>query len=218
MALSTNGGLATIKCEGFSQIQAGTLTGTVRTDVYLEGYWSTCSTDQPATILNIYSPPSAPTEKVVLLVKGVETATVAIPVAVGTAYIAANEIPSTTYTVKFRVIMESTSGSAGYEAYMDVYDINGVLNGGTPAVVSGSQLDTATGSPPAGGPTPNQLVASAYETDVTAAFASLSSGGPGVFEARLWIGGEGGGNSVSCKSAELIFTWGGNLWASLHTV
>lgn len=253
-AFSTNGGLATIRCEGFSEIQAGTLTGPTRIDVYLEGYWATCAAEQPASVLNIYAPPSgfsaggdlsgtsssqtviriqgmpvdtleplsgnvlkwdgakwtpgaAESGKVVILSKGVETTAVATPTSVGTAYIDAAEIPNPTYTVKLRVVMETTSGTAGYEAYMDLYDINGVLNSGTPSVVSGSQIDTGTGLPPTGGPTPNPLIPSAYETDVSAAFASLSGGGPGVFEARLWIGMAGGGNAVTCKSAELIFTW-----------
>ena len=138
---------------------------------------------------------------------GVESVSSSVPTSVGTAYLDAIEIPNPTYTVKFRVTMESSSGNAGYEAYMDLYDIHGALSSGTPSAVSGSQLDTVTSSPPPGGPTPNQLVPSTYETDVSSAFVDLPTGGPGVFEARLWIGVEGGGNAVSCKSAELIFSW-----------
>jgi hypothetical protein len=40
------------------------------------------------------------------------------------------------------------------------------------------------------------------EADVTAAFAGFT--GTGVFEARLWINTAGGGNIVTCKSAQLI--------------
>jgi hypothetical protein len=154
-----------------------------------------------------WTPGAGSNSKPVILINAKsEPVSVSIPTSVGAAYIDANEVPSVPNTVKYRVIMESTSGSAGYEAYMDLYDINGVLNSGVPDVVSGSQIDTGTGSPPPGGPTPNQLIPSAYETDVSTAFEDLSAGGPGVFEARLWIGVEGGGNAVVCKSAELIFT------------
>lgn len=206
---STDGVVSvTIYEEGYSEIQGTTLSGTGNIDVYLEGYWCTCSETQPGVsgTLTIHTP-SALSRLVVPVNTGIGTTSVSVPTSIGTAYIDASEIPNSTYTVKYRIVMESTSGSAGYEAYIDLYDLNGVLNSGTPGVVSGSQTDSATGLPPPGGPTPNQLVPSTYETDVTAAFANLSAGGPGVFEARLWIGVEGGGNAATCKSAELVFTW-----------
>lgn len=131
----------------------------------------------------------------------------ATPGTVGATYL--NYMEMNTYPVPkvvYRVVMATTSATAGYEAYMDLYDVNGILNGGTPGVVSGSQMDTTTGSPPLGGPTPNALVLSAYEVDVTAAFFGGGWPGFGVFEARLWLGTEGGGNAATCASAELIFS------------
>jgi hypothetical protein len=138
------------------------------------------------------------------------------PVVTGAVYVDPEEIPNFSFwsqfnpTAKFRVIMETTSASQA--AVMDLFDTNGVFNAGTPAVVSGSQQDTATGtSPPRPGGgtplTPNPIVASAYEVDVSTAFFGSSWTDPGVFEARLWVSAAGGGNVATCKSAELIIEW-----------
>jgi hypothetical protein len=138
------------------------------------------------------------------------------PVIVGAAYIDPEELPNDTFgtqfnrTAKFRVVMETTA--PGQAATMDLFDTNGVFNTGTPAPITGSQHDTATGtgpSRPGGGTplTPNPLVASAYEVDVSAIFFGGAWTNPGVYEARLWIAVAGGGNVATCKSAELIIEW-----------
>ncbi len=133
----------------------------------------------------------------------------AIPTACGASYVSQKNIPQhPNLTCKFRAMLETTNASAGYEAYADLLDIYGQLNAGTPDVVTGSEIDTGSGSPPAGAPTPNPIIASLYEVDLTAAIV----GGTWVsdvalFEARVWIGTSGGGNAATCKSAELVFEW-----------
>jgi hypothetical protein len=152
-----------------------------------------------------------------LLVKGITSNATATPGTAGVAYLDQRElhgilsafILATVAKVTYRVVMATTSGTAGYEAYMDLYDVNGVVSAGTPGIVPGSQMNTASSSPPPDGPTPNALVLSTYETDITSVFFGGGWTGPGVFEARLWIATAGGGNSAMCASAELIFSWQG---------
>jgi len=138
------------------------------------------------------------------------------PVIAGAAYVDPQEFPSFNWmgslglTAKFRVVIETTA--PGQAAVVDLFDTNGVFNAGTPIPVAGSQQDTATGTPPArpfgATPvTPNPLVASAYEVDLSSVFIGGTWTGAGVFEARLWIATAGGGNVATCKSAELIFEW-----------
>jgi hypothetical protein len=80
-----------------------------------------------------------------------------------------------------------------YAAEADLYDIDDALGGG-PGVVVGSPVDNSAAIDP-------QAPAMA-EADVTTAFAGFT--GSGVFEVRLWINTAGGGNMVTCKSAQLI--------------
>jgi len=149
------------------------------------------------------------------LTKSSVTESTGTPVIAGAAYIDPSEFPSYFYlasgmTAKFRVVLETTA--PGQAAVVDLFDTNGVFNAGTPTVVAGSQQDTATGTPPArpfgGTPvTPNPLVASAYEVDLSSVFVGGAWSGAGVFEVRLWIATAGSGNVATCKSAELIFEW-----------
>lgn len=146
---------------------------------------------------------------VIDVTKGIFSNALVTPVSCGAAYLSEKSIPKhLNATCKFRVLIETTSGSVGYEAYIDLFDTYGQLNAGVPAVVTGSQIDTGTGSSPTGAPTPNALLPGLYEVDLTSAII----GGTwvsdiAIFEARLWIGTAGGGNSATCKSAELIFEW-----------
>lgn len=206
--LATSSAPVDIKLEGYSEIFAGSLSGAFSIDVWLDSFWCKCSEDHPQLSGDLtIRAPSALSRVVVPVNIGTETSSVSTPTSIGTAYVDADEIPASAYTVKYRVVMESTSINPGYEAHIDLYDVNGSLGSGIPSHVSGSEIDTATGLPPPAGPTPNPLVSSVYETDVSSAFEALATGGPGVFEARLWIGTEGGGNAAVCKSAELVFTW-----------
>lgn len=149
---------------------------------------------------------------VVDLVKGLGTNASATPAAVGACYLSLERIPvNALASCKFRAVLETTNASVGYEAYVDLFDVSGQLNAGspgTPQVLPSSQIDTGSGSVPTGAPTPNPLIPSVYEVDLTAAII----GGTwvsdiAVLEARLWIGTAAGGNAATCKSAELVFEW-----------
>lgn len=124
--------------------------------------------------------------------KNLATDNTGVATVIGADYIDASRWPATR-TVKFRCILETSNAVAGFEATADLFDTADSLAAGTPAVVTGSQVST------------NALVASMVEATVTAAFAAFS--GAGVFEARLWIATAGGGNTVTCKSAQLIVEW-----------
>ena len=121
------------------------------------------------------------------------------PLTIGATYIDLSTLPL--QSVRFQVILSSTSAAVGREAVIDLYDKDGVL--GAPAVVAGSTIDTTTGSPPPGGPATNPLLPSAYEIDVAAAFAGFS--GKGVFECRLRICVADAVTVASCYSADLLF-------------
>jgi hypothetical protein len=124
--------------------------------------------------------------------KNLATDDTGVATVIGADYIDAAHWP-TIRTVKFRCILETTSSAGGYEATADLFDTADVLGGGSPMPVAGSQVST------------NALVAAMVEANVTAAFSGFS--GAGVFEARLWIASTGGGNNVTCKSAQLIVEW-----------
>ncbi len=143
------------------------------------------------------------------LTKGVISNSLVTPASCGAAYLELAKIPDhANLTCKFLAIIETTNAAAGYEAYIDLYDVHGHLNAYVPAVVTGSQLDTGTGSAPTGAPTPNPLVPSVYEVDLTSAIIGGTwTTGIIVLEARLWLGTFGGGNAATCKSAELVFEW-----------
>jgi len=143
-----------------------------------------------------------PLAYVTTLCKSTTTLGDAAPTAIGSGYYASSEVPTDFTRVLFRVVMSSSSAAAGDEAVVDLYDSNGVLNAGVPAVVAGSEVDTTTGSVPLGAPAADPLVPTTYEADVTAAFAGFS--GKGSFEARLWC--SSGAALATCGSAELIFT------------
>lgn len=129
------------------------------------------------------------------LFKGVATDATGAPTAIGAEYVDSDKWPAGR-TITFRCILESTSvAQPTGSAHADLYDTGGSL--GAPAVVSGSPVDT-TG-------VGTQIVPNMVEVDVTAAFASFT--GAGVFEVRLWINTAGGGNVVTCKSAQLIVEW-----------
>jgi hypothetical protein len=143
------------------------------------------------------------------LTKGVFTNSLTTPASCGACYVEFARLPNhPNLTCKFRAVIETTSGTAGYEAYVDLYDVHGQLNAGVPVVVTGSQIDTGSGSAPTGAPTPNALVPSVYEVDLTTAIVGGTwVSGIIVLEARLWLGTFGGGNAATCKSAELVFEW-----------
>lgn len=124
--------------------------------------------------------------------KNLATDSTGVATIIGADYIDASRWPATR-TVKFRCILETTNAVAGFEATADLFDTADVLAAGAPAPVTGSQVST------------NALVATMVEATVTAAFAGFSTAG--VFEARLWIATAGGGNIVTCKSAQLIVEW-----------
>jgi hypothetical protein len=146
---------------------------------------------------------------VVSLTKGLEVNPTVTPAAIGAAYVSYQQIPKhENMKCKFRVVMETASGSMGYEAYIDLFDVYGQLSSGIPSTIAGSQMDTASSSSPEGSPAANSLIPSAYEVDVTSAIVDgiwVSDGL--VLEARLWVGTSAGGNAATCKSAELVFEW-----------
>ena len=120
---------------------------------------------------------------------------------IGAVYIDLTTVPI--LSVRFQVNLSTTSAAVGREAVIDLYDTNGILNGGVPAVVAGAQIDTTTGSPPPGGPATDPLFPSAYEIDVAAAFAGYT--GKGVFECRFRINVADAVNAASCQSADILF-------------
>jgi hypothetical protein len=124
--------------------------------------------------------------------KGTAVDNTGVATVIGAVWVDAS-LWSVSRTVKFRCILESTNAAAGYAAVADLFDTEGNL-GGSPAPVVDSQIDN-TG-------VTNPLMASMVEKDVTAAFVGFAS--TGVFEVRLWIATSGGGNSVTCKSAQII--------------
>jgi hypothetical protein len=123
------------------------------------------------------------------------------PQTIGAVYIDLSAVPL--QSIRFRVVLSSTSAAAGKEAVVDLYDTNGILNSGVPAVVAGSEIDTTTGSPPPGGPATDPLFPSAYEVGLNAAFSGYT--GKGVFECRLRINVADAVNVASCQSADLLF-------------
>jgi hypothetical protein len=124
------------------------------------------------------------------LVKGSATDSTGIATSIGACYLD-NTLWAPTRTVLFRCILESSSVSATYAAVVDLYDTSGSL--GVPAQIIGSQIDNTIAA--------NPQVASMIEIDITSAFAVPVVG---VVEARLWIATSGGGNVVTCKSAQII--------------
>lgn len=122
--------------------------------------------------------------------KNLAVDTTGVATVIGADYIDASRWPATR-TVKFRCILETTNGTVAATA--DLFDTADSLATGSPTVVTGSQV------------TSTALVASMVEATVTAAFAGFS--GAGVFETRLWIATTGGGNTATCKSAQLIVEW-----------
>jgi hypothetical protein len=80
-----------------------------------------------------------------------------------------------------------------YAAEADLYDLDDALGGG-PGVVTGSPVDNSAAIDP--------QAPAMVEANVTTAFAGFT--GSGVFEVRLWINATGGGNMVTCKSAQLV--------------
>jgi len=149
-----------------------------------DGYVLALASGVPAWIPNVASGSNFPIE--MDLLKGLATDSTGIATAIGACYVDTSQWP-TTRTVKFRCILESTNATATYAATADLYDISGT------AQVSGSQIDNTGAS--------SQLIPSMIETDITAAFAGTVVG---VFEVRLWIANSGGGNIVTCKSAQII--------------
>ena len=134
---------------------------------------------------------------IVDLLQSVATSTTSTPETVGACLLDDSEVTS---TVKLVVIMSTASAVAGSAAFMDLYDRHGVLSGGVPGVVAGSEINTTTGLPPAGGPAVDPVVFSAYEVDLTAAFAGFAT--PGVFEIRLWS--EDNATVVAAAMAALV--------------
>jgi len=156
--------------------------------------------------------PYAVRREVIDLTKGIVSNATITPASCGAGYVSfKNVIKHSNVTCKFRAIIETTSGSVGYEAYVDLFDVFGQINTGSPGIpqpVPGSQIDTGTGSPPSGAPTPNSLLPSLYEVDLTAAILGATwVSDIAILEARVWIGTAGGGNAATCKQAELIFEW-----------
>ena len=120
---------------------------------------------------------------------------------VGAVYIDLSAVPL--QSIRFRVALSTTSAAAGREAVVDLFDTNGILNGGVPGVVAGSEIDTTTGLPPPGGPATNPLIPSTYEVVLNPAFTGYS--GRGTFECRLRIATADAVNAASCQSATLLF-------------
>lgn len=136
-------------------------------------------------------------------VKGLATEAAGVATVTGACWLAAAELPATVTaswsasTWKFRCILESTSALAGFAAVADLADTEDALGGGAGVPVGGSQVDNLLA--------PNPLVAFMVEADITAAMAAFTT--TGVFESRLWITAPGGGNVVTCKSAEIVLEW-----------
>lgn len=140
------------------------------------------------------------------------------PTSCGAGYVSYKSIPKhAAIKCQFRAILESSSGTAGYEAYIDLFDVYGRLNAGTPQPVPGSEMSTDTGGVPVGAPTPNTLLPGLYYKDLTSAIVGGTwVGDIAILEPRVWIGTEGGGHAATCKSAELIFTWTEQIYTELE--
>lgn len=116
------------------------------------------------------------------LLAGIVSTSASAKLSAGSKYLDSAEVKY--YSVKFRVTMMSNSAAPGSECAMDLLDVNGVFSGGVPSVVAGSEIDTTLGLPPPGGPATSPTALSAYEADITPAFAGFA--GAGVFLARIW--------------------------------
>jgi hypothetical protein len=117
-----------------------------------------------------------------------------IPTACGAVYIDSADWTVAPVTITWRAILESSAAGAGQIAYVDLYDVEGVLYSAVPGVVVGSEMDNSIAA--------DQTVATVVEVDLTSELEVLSGGG--VFEARVWIDTPDGVNSVACKSAVVI--------------
>lgn len=124
------------------------------------------------------------------ILKGSVTQSEEIPISIGACYINNSRWPANR-TVTFRCILESSSEDGYYAAVADLYDSGGSL--GSPAQVTGSQIDNTAVSYP--------TVSSVVEADLTSVFAGVVDG---VFESRLWIENAADGYFVNCKSAQII--------------
>ena len=116
------------------------------------------------------------------------------PVVCGAAYIDPATWVGTPQTITFRAVVDSTDTGTGQVAVMDLYDVDGRLDSGTPGTVTGSQVDNSGAADP--------TVASVVSATITSAASALATAG--IFEARLWIDTPDTVNSVSCKSAVVI--------------
>ena len=177
--------------------------GTIEVKIYNQGVYYHNATDKDLT-LKRYSV----MRQVEPLTKGVFSNTSVTPMACGAGYLSfKNLVKHANARVYFRAVIETTDSGAGYEANVDLYDIHGQMNAGTPRVVPGSPIDTK-GTEPAGAPSPLPTVASLYEVDLTSEIIGGTwDGDIAVFEVRLWITTAGGGKVATCKSAELVLEW-----------
>jgi len=181
-----------------------TATGIIEVRIFSQGAYL-----QHAQFARVSWAPYCVRQLVIPLVKTLAIDLTGVPSAVGAAYVSYQQLPKhENLKCYFRVVMETTSDTIGYEAYLDLFDVHGQLNTGTPAVVFGSQMDTGSADSPIGAPTPDPLVPSVYEVDLTTAIVAGTWVSDGlVLEARLWIGTSAESNVATCKSAELVFEW-----------
>jgi hypothetical protein len=113
----------------------------------------------------------------------------AAPLILGTCNFDPNRVvlPAFSYAQAWlRAVLEVTDPAA--TAHLDLYDLAGVTNGGTPAVVANSEMQSSS---------------------VTPTFLELSvalSGITGVFQARLWVTGGSHAQAI-CSSATLDYDW-----------
>jgi hypothetical protein len=121
------------------------------------------------------------------------------PQTIAAVYLDLSQLPM--LIMRLRVVLSTTDAAVGREAVIDLYDTNGILNGGVPGIVAGSEIDTTTGSPPPGGPATDPLEPSAYEVDLASSFFGYS--GKGTFELRLRINAADGVEKAWCHGAAL---------------
>lgn len=117
------------------------------------------------------------------------------PLVVGAAYFDANGINPVsggmTRHVLFKAIIETSD--TGHAVNIDVYDVNGITNGGTPTPIAASAISDTSEDP--------KYVSASLD----AVLGTVTT--YGIMECRLWISSPDGTNVASCKMAKLEVWW-----------
>jgi len=184
---------------------AGDLSGTVTTQtvVGLQGREIATSAPTNGQVLTWNSAtskwtPATSVSKYVYVIADGENSTFTgpiTPLVIGAAYFDPESVvPSSsglTRNVKFKAIIETTS--AAHAVSVDVYDLNGITNGGVPIVIAASALSSAS------------LTPVYVEVSLTADLGLVASAG--ILECRLWVSSPDSTNVATCKMAKLEVWW-----------